>query len=148
MFKEKEKKAEDILNKNLLNSAHNDKTSPKVNDLAIKDKPAFHSLTADQPKYPQVQEKNKKEEGFSAQSGVKVSIDPVNADFGKPGINRIPPRVDTEVNVKVSGVPSSFPGVVFKVYNTDGISDATLTINGQSYFYAKNDTTLKLKGDK
>lgn len=85
---------------------------------------------------------------YLAASGIKASIAPVDGKFGKPGVMRIPPRVDTDVAVKVSGVPEGSKGLFFKVNQVDGNNDGTVTINGQTSVYVKNDQTLKLRGTK
>ena len=79
---------------------------------------------------------------------IKTTVGPVNGAFGQSGVFRIPPRVDTDVTVKVSGVPADHAGVFFKVNQSTGDSDGTVTINGKTGVFIKSDQTLKLRGVK
>ncbi len=85
---------------------------------------------------------------YLAASRIKASIAPVDGKFGKAGVKRIPPRVDTDVAVKVTGIPEGSKGLFFKVNQVDGNNDGTVTVNGQTSVYIKNDQTLKLRGNK
>ncbi len=76
-----------------------------------------------------------------------VTIDNVRAPSTPSAMsaNRIPPRVDTAVNVFISGRDASQPPITFSVEGSGG-SNGTATVNGSATFDATADATLQLKG--
>ncbi|HZM85049.1 MAG TPA: DUF4157 domain-containing protein [Blastocatellia bacterium] len=75
-----------------------------------------------------------------------VNIGPVNAPNTPPAIKRIPPRVDTDVAVTVTGGGSPAPTVTLSIEGA-GAANGTATINGSATHNLTSSATVKLKGD-
>jgi hypothetical protein len=74
-----------------------------------------------------------------------VNIGPVNDPSTPPAVKRIPPRVDTDVAVTVTGWSAPMPDVVLSIEGA-GAANGTATINGSATHNLKSTATVKLKG--
>jgi len=75
-----------------------------------------------------------------------VNIGPVNAPNTPPSVKRIPPRVDTDVAVTVTGWSAPMADVVLSIEGA-GAANGTATINGSATHNLTSTATVKLKGD-
>src|SRR5262249_28448515 len=75
-----------------------------------------------------------------------VSIGPVNAPNTPPSVKRIPPRVDTDVAVTVTGGGSPAPAVTLSIEGASA-ANGTGMINGGATHNLTSSETVKLKGD-
>lgn len=76
---------------------------------------------------------------------VTVSFGTVNSTFGKAGVNRIPPRKETEVTVSVSGIPEGSEGVLISC-DAATMANGKVKINDEKSLYVKGNQTLRVKG--
>jgi hypothetical protein len=74
-----------------------------------------------------------------------VNIGPVNDPSTPPAVKRIPPRVDTDVAVTVTGWSAPMPDVVLSIEGA-GAANGTATINGSATHNLTSTATVKLKG--
>jgi hypothetical protein len=84
--------------------------------------------------------------GPAPAAGLAVSIGPVNAPDTPPSVKRIPPRVDTDVAVTVTGGGSPAPTVMLSIEGA-GTTNGTAKINGGATHNLTSSETVKLKGE-
>jgi peptidoglycan hydrolase-like protein with peptidoglycan-binding domain len=79
---------------------------------------------------------------------ISVIIPPAIRNGSTPAsmaANRIPPRIDTAINVSMSGTPSSSAPVVLSIEGAGG-SNGSATINGNPTFNLTGSSTVQLRG--
>jgi hypothetical protein len=74
-----------------------------------------------------------------------VNIGPVNDPSTPPAVKRIPPKVDTDVAVTVTGWSAPMPDVALSIEGA-GAANGTATINGSATHNLTSSATVKLKG--